>query len=545
MICFDLENKLVLVNDKLASLETLKYIDDVELLENFKDTFYKLLPANEASEYGLTHQGIVWALEKAGDLVKLGWPALQKLLKTLLPDTTEGWWHLGIDSLSLILDIIGPATFGLGNIASLVIDIIHGMYYIISGVGYFKNLGIPDNRDKEFEYIITGLVTLGFAFIPGVGNAGSIAFRAFMKKELKTEGKIGIEILDKLLVHPTFGAPIKKIFEFFAKTGGKVGEFLLLKITKIFDTAIAPIKWLSNMLGITKLTKWLGEGIDKIIGKLFSGPKAEKIFNKYGIKIEPAVSVNIAKGAKNSAKYEYEFAKHAGSEKELENVLKTLNKEEKKTFMKTVKSELKGAKEIFDKTNFAYQSIVVKSKMWLAQHLIGEKLHISEAIDTIWSFFVTKSPEKEKTAIKNIGVDEKKYQQFIKDYAFFLNESDKEEINNDTIIKIQEFLTSEDLSNELEYKSEITKTGILDIATIQGLRTLFEFLKETKTDNSNSEENKKAKEIVEFSTNAVKELDKIDGGYINYIKSLEIPNIQSLPKTNERLLNFSDFVKIN
>lgn len=526
MICFDLENKLVLVNDKLASLETLKYIDDVALLESFKTNFYTYLPLNE-SEYGLTHQALSWAFDKIGNLVEYGWPKVQALLKSLLPDTLEGWVHLGVDTISLILDIIGPFTGGLGNAASMAIDIIHGLYYIASGYGATFGGILPDHRKEEFEYILCGLITLGFAFVPAVGNVGSIAFRKALKAEGKIVGKTAPKFLDKMLSHPTLGAPIKKIFEYLAKTAGNAGKWLAKVTTKIFDKALAPIKWLFDMLGISKIFKWLCETVDKILFKVFDAPGVKAVFEKHGIDV--AKSSKVYKSVKDGANFGIKRADFGA--KRLANIADDVLKN-------AGKEHVRLAKLFKDQTNLAYQSLVLKAKMALTHSLLADKSKISENINNFLNVFVKGSPKKEKTAIKDIGFDETKYNQFIKDYAFFLEDSDKETINEDSITKIQQFLLSDEISSELEYKSEISETGVLDVATIQGLRTLFEFLKETKTDDSESEE--KAKEIVEFATKAISELDKIEGNYLGFLKSIKLPE---LSKTNEKLLSFYDFSK--
>ncbi len=529
MICFDLENKLVLVNDRLASLETLKYIDDEALLESFKTNFYTYLPLNE-NDYGLTHQALSWAFDKVGNLVEYGWPKVQALLKSLLPETLEGWVHMGVDTISLILDIIGPFTGGLGNAASMAIDIIHGLYYIASGYGATFGGILPDHRNEEFEYILCGLITLGFAFVPAVGNVGSMAFKKALKAEGKIVAKSAPKFLEKMLSHPTLGKPIVKIFEFLAKMTGNAGKWLAKVTTKVFDKALLPIKWLFDMLGITKIFKWLCETIDKVLFKVFDAPGVKEVFKKHGIDV--AKSSAAYKATKDGAKFGVKKAAFNAERvaKIGDDVLKNASKEHKRL-----------AKLFKDQTNLAFQSLVLKAKMALVHSVLGDKSNITEAIDGVLSFFIKESPKKEKTAIKDVGFDEAQYHQFIKDYAFFLDESDKEEIDADAITKIQEFLTSDDLA-ELDYKSEITKSGVLDIATVQGLRTLFEFLKETETDDSDSEENVKAKEIVEFSTNAIKELDKIEGNYVGFLKSIKLPE---LPKTNEKLLNFNDFSKVN
>lgn len=529
MICFDLENKLVLVNDRLASLETLKYIDDDAMLENFKTNFYTYLPVNE-SDYGLTHQALSWAFDKVGNLVEFGWPKVQALLKSLLPDTLEGWVHLGVDTISLILDIIGPFTGGLGNAASMAIDIIHGLYYIASGYGATFGGILPDHRKEEFEYILCGLITLGFAFVPAVGNVGSMAFKKALKAEGKIVGKTAPKFLDKMLSHPTLGKPITKIFQYLAKLAGNAGKWLAKVTTKIFDKALKPIKWLFDMLGISKLFKWLCETVDKILFKVFDAPGVKEVFKKHGIDV--AKSSAAYKATKDAASF---GAKRAAFDaKQITKIADDLVKN-------AGKEHIRLAKLFKDQTNFAYQSLVLKAKMALVHSVLGDKSKVTEGIDGLLSFFVKESPKKEKTPVKELGFDESKYTQFIKDYAFFLDEEDKEEIDSEDITKVQEFLTSDELTSELKYKSEISVTGVLDLATVQGLRTLFEFLKEVKTDVSDSEENQKAKEIVDFSTKAIGELDKIEGNYVGFIKSIKLPE---LPKTNEKLLNFSDFTSI-
>lgn len=535
MIYIDLDKNYLMVNNKIMDMNKLAYLNDSALLESMS-TEFKDFMVNEAVAWDT-----VKALAKKGfDFATWGIPKVLSYLKSFLPDTLEGWIHLGVDVISLILDILGPFTAGAGNVASAVIDVLHGIYYIGASQGDAWPM-FPDRSDKELEYLLCGFITIGFAAVPIAGNAETIGFTTFLKKN--PIGKNVVEWLDKLLASGV-GKAVKKVFEWLFKTIGSLGRWFFDKFTSLSKIPIIGkiFGWFGDVLksGLAKVAN----GLDALLLKLFKNPGmmkwAEKNFGKEAVegitKHQTAVQ-----GAKTLSKNAAKVGKETGERVAKTGAEKGVVKDVTKQATKLTKA---GVKDFFRNSN-AYLAFSSKLKMYMAQ-IFAEKISITQGLNMAWSLLAsTKIGEKasELTSFKKAEVINQKdidqYKDWYLKYAFFLDDADvdDDDLSNSDIVKIQTYLiTNAELYNGKDLPKE---TGELDSKTIYCTRQLFEFLKDQDISELSGEELENSKELVEHCKEGLDKLNDIDKSFFKKIEE-HLPSI----KKNE-LMSFENFTKEN
>lgn len=498
MMYIDLSRDYILINGRVADMRNLAYIDDQAVVESMHHVLDGYLIKEDI---GVASQTLGSLAGYGQDLLEWGVPKLLKYLKSFLPDTIEGWVHLGVDSISLVLDVLGPFTAGLGTAASAVIDLIHGLYYI----GAAENWpGFPDRRDKEWEYLITGFITLGFAALPIGGNAGSIAFKTFLKKN--PIGKNVVVWLDKLFAS-TVGKSIQKVFGWIFKQAGNLGKFFYNMFAKMTKLPIVGgiFKFFGNLIkdGIAKIAN----SLDSLLIKMFDKPGMKEWATK---------------------KFGKEFSDHAG---------KVLGKHIGET------SKL-AAKEIL-KTLPLYKAITGKLKMAITQ-VIADKVNITEGISACWALFAGKGVDAKNqtfSKLKELGIQPEKYNKWFLKYAFFIDESerDDDDLSKDDIIEIQKYLNEHaEVYNATDKPEE---TGELDAKTILSVRQLFQYLKEQDVSEMTGDDLENANELIKHCSDGLSELDTLDKGFFNGLKDKLTPASSEKKVSEGYLTDFKSFVK--
>lgn len=520
MMYIDLNTDYVLLNGRVADMRNLKYVEDPKILEAMTLNLQQYLRNNHLNEdVGVASQTLSTLAGYGADLLSWGIPKVLSYLKELLPDTIEGWVHLGVDTISLILDVIGPFTGGLGNAASMVIDIVHGIYYIGASQGW---PGFPDHKDKEFEYLLTGFITLGFAAVPIGGNAGSIGFKAYLRKF--PIGKNVVEWLEKLF-KSSIGKGIKGIFEWIFKKAGGLGKFFYAMFEKMTH-----IPFIGGMF------KWIGKQLKSGIAKISSGldDLLIKLFNKPGMK---------QWAEKNMGK---EFSQHAN--KVLGQHI--TDKTGKAVAAKAVTDELggkavKSAANAYLKDLPMYRSIAGKIKMMITQDL-ADKVDVTKTYRMLWELLGGAKLAKDATNLsffkKNGLISEKdqtKYNDWFLKYSYFLPDADRDdnELSQQDVKNIQKFLN--DNSELYSAKNPPSETGEIDAKTIGSMRELLQYFKDQDTSQFSEDDKTQADKLKQFCDDGLNELNKLDKGLFDKLKDMA-PQIK---KTSENYLtDFKHFV---
>lgn len=532
MICFDIDRDLVLIdNSRVIDLKQLKYVSDKVVLESLQNTFTQVI--NE--EVGLTLQGLDWLAQKAGSLVSWGIPKLFEYIKKFLPDTIEGWIHLGVDVISLIFDILGPFTAGIGNVASIVIDVLHGIYYI----GAATNLpGFPNRKDKEFEYLLSGLITLGFAAVPIGGNAGSLGFKTFLKANPIKPGQEAKWLVK--IFESNIGKNIVKVCNWMVKNIGSLGRYffsLFEKVTKIpivgkifgmFGNLLKTgIAYMANTLDTLMLKLLNKKGIKEVMEKYIPGYNS--YLKKYATEVGKYNHYAVEKGAISKAGA-------AGQKDFIEQQAKGLGKKGAKDLSK---KELKATKELYKdelKKIPAYVSISRKMKMMVSQ-LVAEKTNFTKNVLAIWSLLFSKISDKDLAfpKLKENGVDVDNYSKWYLKYAFFIDEEDREddELSKSDIEKIQNYLV--EYSSTYDNQDVPKVTGTLDAKTVAATRRLFQYLIDQDTSELEGDDKDNAEELKKFCKDGLNELNVLDK---NFFTSLQD---KISPKNESYLYDFDTF----
>lgn len=252
-------NHIIITPTKNINLKTLTCIsessDHVHRLKSKYMMYESQLIESFADEAMLT-KGIKILLDYGTQFASWSLPKLWDFLKEYLPKDVEDWIHFSVDTLSLLLDLLGPFTGGAGTAASAVIDVIHGVTYLV--------LSQTTHKEKEYEYLFLGLVTIGFAVYPGIGNTATLGLKAFIKKN--PIGNMAFSAWITKLNGSWLMKPIKSIFKFFANNVPKfVGLF-----SKLFDKllGITLVKSIFKYLGITKTARIVMDNMQKYVSKL-------------------------------------------------------------------------------------------------------------------------------------------------------------------------------------------------------------------------------------------------------------------------------------
>lgn len=525
MIYFDVEHDLVLINSRVADLKKLQYVDDPAIVEAVVN---RINNANSLINEAHALDAFQALLGGAVDLAKWGVPKVLSYLKEFLPDTLEGWVHLGVDAISLILDILGPFTAGIGTGASAIIDILHGIYYIGASQGD-KWTMFPDRSDKEFEYLLCGFITLAFAAVPVGGNAATAAFKTYLKKFPVTKNVV--QWLEKLMAS-TMGKTIEKLFKWIFEKAGSLGKYFYKMFESLSKIPIVGgiFKFFGNKLkdGIAKIAS----GLDNLLIKMFDKPGMYQLFEKkFGKEwadkyLEKLVAHGAAKGERAATKK----AANAAAKDAI-----PLGKD-------AAKQAAKGAKEVSKnllKQVPAYQAIAGKLKMAISQ-TFADKVNITDALNACWALLAGKldSKDTELPKLKEVGLPVDDYKDWYLEYAFFLDDEDREdeELSEDDIKEIQQYLIEYAEVYEAKEKPEVT--GKIDAATIYSTRQLFEYLKDQDLSEYEGEELEQAQELVEHCTEGLNAINKLDKSLFQTLQE------KITPSTNESYLtDFKTFEK--
>jgi len=275
--------------NKILDLNELKYVKNDKLVEYYKQEIAKHVVLNEKlkliEESNKIYTGIGYLIDENGnwfsdayDSVKGTVSKAGEFLKGMVPDSLEDWIHLGIDVISGLFDAFGAVTFGGTNVISLIIDILHGLYYIGAAYGIVGSMP-PEKKD---EYLLMGMITMGFAFVPGIGNAANIALKGTLKSSVKSGAKTFVK---KILGSGVLYKAVKGVFKFFFKSGPKA-------VLKAFKTVLEYlsgyrlIRWLFKKLGIKKITGFFFKNADRVLDDMATS----KFIKALGKEIEEPVS---------------------------------------------------------------------------------------------------------------------------------------------------------------------------------------------------------------------------------------------------------------
>jgi len=281
--------------NKILDLNELKYVKNDELVKHYKQEIAKHVILNEKlkiiEESNQIYTGYGYLIDENGnwfedafntvsDKVSGAVSKAGEFLKGMVPDTLEDWIHLGVDVISGLFDAFGAVTFGGTNVISLIIDILHGLYYLGEAYGI---IGTP-KPEKKAEYIMMGMITIGFAFVPGIGNAANIALKGTLKSSVKSGART---FAKKILGNGLLYKAVKKTLSFFFKTGPKA--FLKgLKTIIEYLTGYRLIRWLFKKLGLNKITGFLFKNADRVLDDFASN----KIIRELAKEVdEPIVSM--------------------------------------------------------------------------------------------------------------------------------------------------------------------------------------------------------------------------------------------------------------
>jgi hypothetical protein len=173
------------------------------------------------------------------DLVKEGF-------SDYLPLTTSAWIHLGVDTVSAIVDLIP----GIGNAISFVIDILHTLAYFVEAYYDEKN---------RFSLTMGGIITGIFATIPGVGNIGSLALKSTIRAAKTGGGGIFKGIVKSSLIPVSMkGRILKKLFNI-----GSIKTWIVKGLDKHSDSWW--FKLMNKIPIINKMTKFVTNNLDTVL----------------------------------------------------------------------------------------------------------------------------------------------------------------------------------------------------------------------------------------------------------------------------------------
>ena len=152
-----------------------------------------------------------------------------------------------VDYGSAALDTIP----GLGNLASLGVDTVHGLTYVYR---FFKT----NNEQEKIEYGIMAVLTLATAFFPVGGNITNIATRNGLKSFIRRTPEEVLHLLQKLGLYNKKIWPFQKVpwtfnmgLFLFKVTRGELEELLVVISNKLNE--------LQKKLKNTPLERNLGE----------------------------------------------------------------------------------------------------------------------------------------------------------------------------------------------------------------------------------------------------------------------------------------------
>jgi len=275
--------------NKILDLTELKYVKNDALIEFYKNEISKHVILNEKikliEESNAIYTGYGYLIDEHGNWFSDAFSKVGDFLKGMVPDTLEDWIHLGVDVISGLFDAFGAVSFGGTNVISLIIDVLHGLYYIGAAYG----VGGIDRTSKKEEYLLMGAITMGFAFVPGIGNAANIALKGALKSSAKAGSKTFIK---KVLGNNLLVKGLKKVFKFFFSKGPKA---VLKKFKTIIEylSGFKLIRWLFDKLGLKKLFGFFFKNADKVLDDM----AGSKIFKQIAKEIDEPIASAATKTA--------------------------------------------------------------------------------------------------------------------------------------------------------------------------------------------------------------------------------------------------------
>jgi len=283
--------------NKILDLTKLEYVQNDTLIEFYKNELSKHVVLNEKikliEESNKIYTGYGYLIDENGNWFTDAFDKTGDFLKGMVPDTLEDWIHLGVDVISGLFDAFGAVTFGSTNVISLIIDVLHGLYYIGAAYG----VGVDRTSRKE-EYLLMGMITMGFAFVPGIGNAANIALKNSLKSATKSGAK---SLTKKILGNGLLAKGVKKVFQFFFTKGPKV-------VLKHFKTILEYlsgfrlIKWLFNKLGINKIAGFFFKNADRVLDDMASSKVIKQLGKEIGVPVEKMATKTVSKVTRETAK---------------------------------------------------------------------------------------------------------------------------------------------------------------------------------------------------------------------------------------------------
>lgn len=507
---FDIEKNFLYNNDRIINLNNITYIKNESLRKQYENLV----------NYSNVNEDVVAGLKEISNWVKnlsdyLSFEWLWDNLKKFLPSSPDEWKHFSIDSISLVLDILGPFTWGTTSVLSMLIDLLHGISYIGDATSEPQN---------QIENYLMGIITIGGALIPSGGNLTSITVRRIASKNGKNLKNFFQEITSKDWISNMLVKFINKLKKIPSMIDNLVKKINSNKVTKRlfeFFNGNKLVKGLSDSIkkAIKKISNWIpfknwlrksglkvDDDIAKAMGKskmTLSNKKMAKFLKEEGYLTKKGLK-NISKKSlfdKKTAKYLYDkgyisediMSKVLSGNRTLKSVLKSVDDE---LFADIIK---KHYKKTFAK--FLGRGIV---------HSTGDNINITQydQATNVLGFLMNTINDPHIDISGYLKNEQKeKLTNFIKKYYIFDPKNlDKEKrkkiksLKKEHIETIQKYLKKNDIASKIFENNDvqIEVTGNLDFATLSTLKMMYPYIYTHKRE----ELNEKSKEIIEKAINS-------------------------------------------